>query len=120
MEGALRAPTLPSRGLHRSCAAPRRRDPASIRIGGPLLPAALRLRKRNQQFQHFMTVLVPEVDLDGGRIHVHILVDHLEQFAAQKRQVVRSAAGIAFLGDDDAQPFLRDAGRRWRFAKQSE
>src|SRR3546814_2755325 len=51
-----------------------------------------------------------QVDLHRLDVDVDVLADHLEQFAAQQRQVVRAAVGAALLGDDDAQAVLGDRG----------
>ncbi len=70
------------------------------------------LRQRNRQFQNLVTLVALQVDDHGFGINVHILADHFQQFAAQQRQIVRTAAGPAFLRDDDAKSLFCHLGRR--------
>ena len=50
-----------------------------------------------------MPLVAFQVDDHGFRVDIHILADDFQQLPTQQRQVVRSTARTAFLGDNDAQ-----------------
>lgn len=57
-------------------------------------------------FQHFEAVLLFQRDADVVRVDVHVLGDHLDEFALQVGQEVDVAAVVAFVGDDELQALL--------------
>src|SRR6478672_9561517 len=66
------------------------------------------LRQRDRDVQHVVLAVLHHVDLDRVGIDVDVLADHLEQLAAQQRQVIGAAGIAALLRDDDAQAILGD------------
>src|SRR5690606_1874740 len=78
------------------------------------------LRKRDGKLEHFVPVLLLEIDLDGFRIDTDVLADDFQQLTAQQRQIIRTAAIAALLRNDDAQTLLGEAGRLRRAAEECE